>query len=116
MNFDLEAARAKIQHYIIYNPENKDTDCGLGDLARQAILAEEALDEIEKLITRNNELEKMLYSAIGQIAWSLSIETGRMPDKMGIDFLDWQVPPEIKKTWTDWAARQLQAMPEEAGP
>ncbi len=72
--------------------------------------------ENKKMAARIKELEKMLYSAIGQIAWSVSIETGRMPDKMGIDFLDWQVPPEIKKTWIDWAARQLRAMPEEAEP
>jgi len=56
MTFDLEVARATIQHYMIENPKNED-DCGLSDLVRQATLAEEALDEIEKLITRNNELE-----------------------------------------------------------
>jgi hypothetical protein len=38
-----------------------------------------------------------------------------MPDEMCIDFLEWQVPPEIKKTWTDWAAKQLRAMLREAG-
>lgn len=47
--FDLERARAMICHYRIENPGDADTDCGLEDLIRQANLAEEALDEIERL-------------------------------------------------------------------
>ena len=47
--FDLEKARAMICHYRIENPGDADTDCGLEDLIRQANLAEEALDEIERL-------------------------------------------------------------------
>lgn len=49
MTFDLEKARAMICHYRIENPGDADTDCGLEDLIRQANLAEEALDEIERL-------------------------------------------------------------------
>ena len=90
----------------------------------QAVLddRDRLLEEIEKRDIRISELERALclrdqlaHSAIGQIAWSISIETGRMPDEMCIDFLEWQVPPEIKKTWTDWAAKQLRAMLREAG-
>ena len=47
--FDLEKARAMICHYRIENPGDADTDCGLGDLVRQANLAEEFLAEIERL-------------------------------------------------------------------
>ena len=49
VGFDLEKARAMICHYHIENPGDADTDCGLEDLIRQANLAEEALDEIERL-------------------------------------------------------------------
>ena len=49
VGFDLEKARAMICHYRIENPGDADTDCGLEDLVRQATLAEEALDEIERL-------------------------------------------------------------------
>ena len=80
---------------------NEDLRKGIDDLSTTIFSGAQA--------TRIKELEKMVYSAIGQIAWSLSIETGRMPDKMSIDFLDWQVPPEVKKTWTDWAALHLQS-------
>ena len=47
--FDLEKARASIAHYRIENPSNVDTESALKELVDQANLAEEALDEIERL-------------------------------------------------------------------
>ena len=115
MTFDLEKAR-DLAANPIHCPE---TD----EVFRKAMAEIERLrGEMEKRDIRISELERALclrdqlaHSAIGQIAWSISIETGRMPDEMCIDFLEWQVPPEIKKTWTDWAAKQLRAMLREAG-
>ena len=109
MTFDLEKAR-DLAANPIHCPE---TD----EVFRKAMAEIERLrGEMEKRDIRISELERALclrdqlaHSAIGQIAWSISIETGRMPDEMCIDFLEWQVPPEIKKTWTDWAAKQLRA-------
>ena len=49
MTFDLEAARAGISHYRIENTSNVDTESAIKELVDQANLAEECLDEIERL-------------------------------------------------------------------
>ena len=58
--FNLEKARAGISHYRIENPSNVDTECALKELVDQANLAEEALDEIERLRAALAESEKVV--------------------------------------------------------
>lgn len=86
MTFDLEKARAMICHYRIENPGDADTDCGLEDLIRQANLAEEALDEIERLqleltqalkdLSSKDEIIEKLKKEVKQFKSELKTEQG----------------------------------------
>lgn len=103
----------KLQQRVI---ENRDAAT---DLQYQL---DDAMKENEQQAARIKELEDALtatealfFDAIGQIAWSIAVESGRMPDQMGVDFLLWEVPPEIKKTWTDWAKKEFGKIGPEAG-
>lgn len=68
MTFDLEAARAGIAHYRIENHSNVDTESAIKELVDQANLAEECLDEIERLRADLEQAEICIRAKGGKVA------------------------------------------------
>ena len=66
--FDLEAARAGIAHYRIENHSNVDTESAIKELVDQANLAEECLDEIERLRADLEQSEICIRAKGGKVA------------------------------------------------
>jgi hypothetical protein len=57
--------KCDIAHYRIENPSNVDTESALKELVDQANLAEECLDEIERLRAENLELQGEVFGPDG---------------------------------------------------
>ena len=68
MTFDLEKARTSISHYRIENHSNVDTESAIKELVDQANLAEECLDEIERLRADLEQSEICIRAKGGKVA------------------------------------------------